>query len=173
LLKTHGPVEFEKLLADNRDSIWTLCRRMMGREDLARDAFQDCCIRVWQGLKDFRGEAKPSSWIWRIAYRSCLELLRREGRHQVEDLDAHSEGIGDRGRDQARKLEEEDARAFLLAALNPRQRALIHLYYTEEFSCEEIAEHLEIGLSSVKVGLHRARQAMSRHWDQAHGRKRV
>src|SRR5213083_3466988 len=57
--------------------IFALCFGMLGREDDARDAAQEAFIAAYRNLKNFRGEAKVSSWLHRIAVNQCLTKQRR------------------------------------------------------------------------------------------------
>lgn len=164
-----GTPSFEELLEAHESRVWTLCLRMTGSRELAQDAHQECFIRVWKGLGAFRGEAKPSTWIWRIAVRCCREILERERRLPLGgDAESLAE-LPDAAPGADRQLEKADATRFLLGFLNARERALVHLFYTQELSCEEVAEVLEMKPGAVRVALHRAREAMKAGWERAHG----
>jgi RNA polymerase sigma-70 factor, ECF subfamily len=156
---------FDELLAQGQSLVWTLCLRVCGREDLARDAFQETWLAAWRALPAFRGEAKATTWLWRIAVRACGDTLRRE-RRIPQGLDELPEVV-DETPNPADRLEREDLANWLLVVLTPRQRALVHLRYTQELSYEEIAAALEISLAAVKTGLHRARAAMRARWERA------
>jgi len=160
---------FEELLEAHEAMVWTLCLRMTGSREWAQDAHQECFIRVWRHLDAFRGEAKPSTWIWRIAVRCCRELLARERRLPLEEAEDALDLLGDPTPGADRQLERSDSARFLLTFLKPRERALVHLFYTQELSCEEIAEVLEMKPGAVRVALHRAREAMRSGWERAHG----
>jgi RNA polymerase sigma-70 factor (ECF subfamily) len=165
-----GTLSFEELLEAHEAMVWTLCLRMTGSRELAQDAHQECFIRVWRSLSAFRGEAKPSTWIWRIAVRCCRELLERERRLPL-DVDEDALGaVQDLAPGADRLVESADSTRFLLAFLKPRERALVHLFYNQELSCEEIAEVLEMKSGAVRVALHRARETMREGWERAHGR---
>jgi RNA polymerase sigma factor (sigma-70 family) len=166
-----GPPDttFEELLQAHEAMVWTLCLRMTGNRALAQDAHQETFIRVWKGLATFRGEARASTWIWRIAVRCCREQLERERRLPLVDGggDGPEPAAPGLGADVA--LERGDAARFLTGLLNPRERALVHLFYTQELSCHEVAEVLEMSPGSVRVALHRARETMKAGWNAAHG----
>src|SRR6187399_600603 len=65
--------------------IFGLCFGMLGREDDARDACQEAFIAAYRNLTNFRGEAKVSSWLHRIAVNQCLTTKRRQ-RSRAEDF---------------------------------------------------------------------------------------
>jgi RNA polymerase sigma-70 factor, ECF subfamily len=65
--------------------IFALCFGMLGREDEAGDAAQETFIAAYRNLKNFRGEARVSSWLHRIAVNQCLTVKRRQ-KSRAEDL---------------------------------------------------------------------------------------
>src|SRR5215204_2667695 len=73
--------------------IFALCFGMLGREDEARDAAQETFIAAYRNLSKFRGEAKVSSWLHRIAVNQCLTTKRRTRTRSEDFLDegAHEE----------------------------------------------------------------------------------
>lgn len=164
---------FEEILAAHEAMVWTLCLRMTGSRALAQDAHQECFLRVWRYLDSFRGEARLSTWIWRIAVRCCREQLARERRLPLEAAQDALELLPDGEADPARQAESRDTEAFLLGLLKPREKALVHLFYTQELSCEEIAQVMNMRQGAVRVALHRARETMRAGWDKAHSRPRT
>src|SRR5688500_5758179 len=71
--------------------IFALCFGMLGREDEARDAAQETFIAAYRGISNFRGEAKVSSWLHRIAVNQCLTVKRRARTRSEEYLDGANE----------------------------------------------------------------------------------
>jgi len=159
---------FHELMASHEAMVWTLCLRMTGNRALAQDAHQECFVRVWKALPAFRGEAKASTWIWRIAVRCCREVLEGERRLPLNDDEAALAALPDGTADAHQGLEKRDAAAFLLSLLKPRERAMVHLFYTQELNCEEVAEAMNMRPGAVRVALHRARECMRQGWDGAH-----
>src|SRR3954463_696355 len=75
--------------------IFALCFGMLGREDEAGDAAQETFIAAYKALANFRGEAKVSSWLHRIAVNQCLTIKRRQ-RSRAEDRMADDNGEQER-----------------------------------------------------------------------------
>src|SRR5205809_1769553 len=75
--------------------IFALCFGMLGREDDARDAAQEAFIAAYRNLKNFRGEARVSSWLHRIAVNQCLTTKRRQ-KTRSEDFLNEDDGSEDR-----------------------------------------------------------------------------
>jgi RNA polymerase sigma-70 factor (ECF subfamily) len=67
--------------------IFALCFGMLGREDDARDAAQETFISAYRNLSNFRGEARVSSWLHRIAVNQCLTTKRRKKTRSEEFID--------------------------------------------------------------------------------------
>lgn len=163
-----GTTSFDELMAAHQEMVWTLCLRMTGNRQLAEDAFQECFVRVWRSLAAFRGEARASTWIWRIAVRCCREQLERERRLPRDGEEESLAALADPAPGAEAALEERDAAEFLLGFLKPRERAIVHFFYTQELSCEEVAAAMGMRPGAVRVALHRAREAMRAGWRAAH-----
>src|SRR5688572_5320574 len=75
--------------------IFALCFGMLGREDDARDAAQETFIAAYRNISSFRGEAKVSSWLHRIAVNQCLTTKRKQ-KTRAEDFITDDEGTEER-----------------------------------------------------------------------------
>lgn len=84
------PESFNELVLRWERSIYALAYRVLGREEDARDVCQETFLRAFRGLAAFKGQAKFSSWLYRIALNLCRDAIRRERR---TPLVAVSEGI--------------------------------------------------------------------------------
>src|SRR5881394_779743 len=144
--------------------IFALCFGMLGREDEASDAAQETFIAAYRNLKNFRGEAKVSSWLHRIAVNQCLTTKRRQ-RSRAEDLiddDEASEGrffiaspLSSPGRT-AEKVERMKLVRQAVRALPADLHQVIVMKEFEEMTFQEISETLELPLSTVKSRLYTA-----------------
>ena len=86
-----GDVEsFNQLVLRWERPIYALAYRVIGREEEARDVVQETFLRAFRGIKNFRGQAKFSSWVYRIALNLCRDWIRRERRAPIQ---AAPEGI--------------------------------------------------------------------------------
>src|SRR5206468_2704836 len=79
------PNAFGEIVRRWERKIFALCFGMLGREDEASDAAQETFIAAYRNLKNFRGEAKVSSWLHRIAVNQCLTTKRR-AKSRAEDF---------------------------------------------------------------------------------------
>jgi RNA polymerase sigma-70 factor (ECF subfamily) len=148
--------------------IYGLSLRLLGREEDARDVCQETFLAAFRNLRKFRGEAKFSSWLYRIALNACHTRLRRNGSAAEQSLDAED----DNGRrfEPAAEIESltarlhRDERAMLvrraLQALPPEMRQVIVMKEYEELTFAEIAEILQVPVSTVKSRLYTGLQQM-------------
>lgn len=144
--------------------IFALCFGMLGREDDARDAAQEAFIAAYRNLKNFRGEAKVSSWLHRIAVNQCLTTKRRR-KTRAEDFMDEEDGSEDRVfvapmlNSPARKAEQAERMKLVrqaVGALPSDLREVIVMKEFEEMTFQEISDTLNLPLSTVKSRLYTA-----------------
>ncbi len=144
--------------------IFGLCFGMLGREDDARDAAQEAFIAAYRNLKNFRGEAKVSSWLHRIAVNQCLTTKRRQ-KTRAEDFLDPEDGAEERtfvaspNISPARTTEKAERVTLVrqaVGALPTDLRQVIIMKEFEEMTFQEISETLELPLSTVKSRLYTA-----------------
>jgi RNA polymerase sigma factor (sigma-70 family) len=127
-------------------------------EDLAQLAF----ISAYKGLAGFRGEAKLSSWLYRIALNTARGYLKRQARRPLstsveEQLEAGQPPVDEQsGRFPASELRNREL-AGALARLPEAQRVTLMLFYFDELSYEEIAEALRMNLNTVRTHIRRGK----------------
>lgn len=144
--------------------IFALCFGMLGREDEARDAAQETFISAYRNLANFRGEAKVSSWLHRIAVNQCLTYKRRAKTRSEEFLDTEdgSEGrvfiapMKDSPGRQAEQFERLKLVRTAVSALPTDLRQVVVMKEFEEMTFQEISDTLEVPLSTVKSRLYTA-----------------
>ena len=92
---------FNQLILRWERPIYALAYRVIGREEDARDVCQETFLRAFRALPGFKGQAKFSSWLYRIALNLCRDWIRRQRRTPVlqlpEDVDADRAGAAERG----------------------------------------------------------------------------
>ena len=144
--------------------IFTLTYGMLGREEDARDATQETFLAAFKGLRAFRGEAKVSSWLHRIAINQCITKQRRakvRSESALEDEEDRNSGQFAAPVDllPARVAEGQERIAAVRRAVNSLPtdlRQVIVMKEFEELTFRQIAEVLELPLSTVKSRLYTA-----------------
>ena len=144
--------------------IFALCFGMLGREDEARDAAQETFIAAYRNLSNFRGEAKVSSWLHRIAVNQCLTVKRRAKTRSEDFLDDESGEdekifVAPANRSPARTTEQIERLTLVrqaVGSLPSDLRQVVVMKEFEEMTFQEISDTLELPLSTVKSRLYTA-----------------
>ena len=135
--------------------VYRTALRMLGNPTEAEDAAQDAFVQAWQALPTFRKDSSVSTWLYRIVTNRCLNLL--QARRELEVLPA-TEVAAVGGVEQT-----VETNAMLVALrtaierMTPEQRVTFVLREFEGLRYDEIAEVLDVSVSSVKGRLNRAR----------------
>ena len=144
--------------------IFVLAFGMLGREDDARDATQETFLAAFRNLRAFRGEAKVSSWLHRIAINQCISRQRRAKVRSESALDDEEEKhaanlAAPLHYSPARVVEERQTNAAVRRAVNSlplELRQVVVMKEFEELTFKEIADVLDLPLSTVKSRLYTA-----------------
>ncbi len=159
-----NPEAFGEIVRRWERKIFALCFGMLQREDEAKDAAQETFIAAFRNLKNFRGEAKVSSWLHRIAVNQCLTTKRRTKTRSEDFLD-DDEMAEDRTfiapsfLSPARIAEKAERTALIrqaVGSLPTELRQIIIMKEFEEMTFQQISETLEMPLSTVKSRLYTA-----------------
>ena len=155
---------FERLVEATYRDTFTLAVRLTGNEEDARDVTQEAYLRAYRGLSRFRGDARFSTWMYRVTANCAATYLGRRNRHRHEQLPEAGELVDLRTDvDPELRADAADTRDRLLEALDslaPKLRAVIVLRDVYELSHDAIAEELGISTTAAKVRLHRARHKL-------------
>ena len=168
---------FNQLILRWERPIYALAYRTIGREEDARDVCQETFLRAFRALPGFRGQAKFSSWIYRIALNLCRDWARRERRTPVvqppENVDlielaaavGPSESIEDlvARRDLMRAVE------AAMTVLPEEQRTAIILKEYHGLTFQEIADLVGCPLSTVKTRLYQGLTVVRRELEKNRG----
>lgn len=145
---------FDSIVTEYQDRVYRLALAMLNDPALAEDAAQESFVRIWKGLKGFRGEAALSTWIYAVTRNTCLNVISAE-RSRPAILPEREPACPAPAPARARI----DV-AALLEQLPERYRQVVRLYYLEEKSYEEVSKMLELPMGTVKTFLHRARREL-------------
>lgn len=168
LAVSENPEAFGEIVNRWERKIFALCYGMLGREDEAKDAAQEAFINAYRNLVKFRGDAKVSSWLHRIAVNQCLTKKRREKTRSETFLDEEKNEeekffVAPENQTPSHKFESnEKTRAVrqVISSLPEDLRQIVVMKEFEEMTFQEIAETLELPLSTVKSRLYTALKQM-------------
>jgi RNA polymerase sigma-70 factor (ECF subfamily) len=162
------PRAFEQIVALYKDRVFAMAYRLMGNRDDAEDQAQEVFLKVYRGIKELDDPVTLTAWIYRITTNTCFDALSKQKRRPTTTplTPADAEGNEQPRYADKRSPSPEDVvlrreiRVCLeqtLAQLDAMGRAAIILRDIEDRSYQEVAEILSIGLSAVKMRIHRAR----------------
>ena len=154
-----------ELVEATHREVYTLCLRILGDPDDAAEATQDTYLKIWRGLRGFRGDAMFTTWLYRVATNAAISKYRgRKGRR------AHESGGDDETLAQvpSRVSVETEAGARMevraletaLARLPRLYREAVVLRDVYGYSINEVASQLKISETAAKVRVHRGRKKL-------------
>jgi len=157
---------FTELVDRHKDLVFALIARTVQDRSRAEDLAQEVFLRVHRGLPYFRGEARLSTWIYRIVANVCLQDHAR-GAPTVSldallDRPSPRSAVPSASDRQFSELELRDRLEKAIARLPANYRLVVAAHYLQGIQYEELAEALELPLGTVKTQLHRAKQQLRR-----------
>jgi len=155
---------FSILIDRYKNLVFTLCYRIIKDKEYAEEAAQDTFLKVYKSLAKFKGEAKFSSWIYRIAYNTSLDKLKSIKRHSDSvssiNIDEYEFADMDSTMDILENNEFKSQIKSSIKKLDKEEAFILTLYYYEDMSMQEIADITGHKANSIKVKIHRSRQKL-------------
>src|SRR5687768_627103 len=166
---------FNQLVLRWERPIYALAYRVIGREEDARDVAQETFLRAFRALKGFKGQAKFSSWLYRITLNLCRDWMRRERRTPVSQppegvdiIEMAGEGTPSESiEDLVSRHELGRVVGKAMALLPEEQRTAIILKEYHGLTFQEIADLLDCPLSTVKTRLYQGLSVLRRQLHDA------
>src|SRR5688500_6052116 len=145
--------DFIKAIRDHEHILHKVCNMYMHDKTDREDLFQEIVLNAWKGIKQFRQEAKFSTWLYRVALNAAITMFKKERKHaavlqrQIEYNPVHEENDTEDQHIALRKAVDE---------LSNIEKALVMLYF-EDYSHQEMATITGITVNNVAVKLNRIR----------------
>jgi RNA polymerase sigma factor (sigma-70 family) len=164
----HGDTQFEEVIREHQDFVFRTLVRLTGSREHLDDLAQEVFLRLYRGLESFRGEAKMTTYLYRITLNVAQDEWKRRKKEQAcTSFDDPDEGWEERlpnaGGDAERILSGKQMMAGLeraLGELSEVERQVIVMFHQEELTYEKIAEVLSLPLNTVRTHLHRGRKRL-------------
>jgi RNA polymerase sigma-70 factor (ECF subfamily) len=162
---------FNQLVLRWERSIYALAYRTLGRDEDARDVCQETFLRAYRGLQAFKGQAKFSSWLYRIALNLCRDAMRRERRAPLvavpegidpTELAAQQPSLAPSVEDLVAQAELGRHVAAVMRRLPEDQRTAILLKEYHGLTFQEIAEVTGCPLSTAKTRVYQGLTVLRR-----------
>ena len=143
--------DLERVVHEYQDALMRYCTGLLGSQQDAQDAVQTTFIKAWEKRQSLRNDKALKSWLYRIAYRASIDLLRRRPAETElsDDLEAPEKDSG-----LSEALEE------ALNALKPLDRAILEERLLEEMSYEEISRIHRLPQTTIRARVSRAKKRL-------------
>lgn len=157
---------FTQLVRRHEDAVFNMSYRMLSHREDARDVCQEIFLTVFQRIREFRGESRFGTWIFRIAVNRCRDELRRRKtvkhtRPIALDPESSTPAREPSPEAVARGKELEEIVSGCIAAMPDDLREMIVLRDVQDLAYEEIAHVLDMPLGTVRSRLSRARSCLA------------
>jgi RNA polymerase sigma-70 factor (ECF subfamily) len=155
---------FAYLVDSYKDMVFSLAYKMTKNKEESEEVSQDTFIKAYKNLNKFKGESKFSTWLYRIAYHTSLDQIKKNKNNnatfeihevtlnQIQSADDILQGI--ERKERAKIMDE------CLLRLPEEERSILWMFYYDELSLKEIVEVTLLSEANVKVKLHRARKRL-------------
>lgn len=142
--------DFIKTIQQNQQIIFKVCNMYMDTKADREDLFQEILLNAWKGIKNFKGDSKFSTWLYRVALNTAISFFKKD-RKQQQAFEAgrisYQEGSDN-------QLEQIEAMNKAISELSAIDKALVMLYL-ENYSHQQIAEVMGITANNVGVKMSR------------------
>lgn len=150
--------EFSKLIKDNQGLIIKVSRLYTNNEEDEKDLFQEIVLQLWRSYDTFKGDAKISTWMYRVALNTAITLFRKKTRSpQTDELqDFHFKGFIE---DDSEKQQQISLLYKVIKMLPNVERAIV-MMYLDDLPYKEIAENLGITEVNARVKMNRLKKTL-------------
>lgn len=157
--------DFESIVKQHQKRVYALCLRMAGNHADADCLTQEAFMKAYKNMGRFRGNADMGTWLWRIAYNTCIDFAKESSRHRdtlnavqnrVETAHGEDASVG------AELGERRDAVWQTLGQLDPEDRAVITLTVMEGVSHKEAGEILGMPAGTVSWRVAETKKVLAR-----------
>ncbi len=152
--KAYDKAAFKELVRVYAPALMSVCVRYMGDRHFAEDMLQESYIRIFKNILQYEEKGSFKSWLYRIAATTCLKELRKK---QIT-IDVEISDYKEFGVNEPFMLPDESGIMKIIEELPLLYRLVFNLYIIEGYSHQEIAEMMDIGESTSRTQLTRARK---------------
>ncbi|MEP1489302.1 MAG: sigma-70 family RNA polymerase sigma factor [Algibacter sp.] len=156
---------FSVLVDRYKDLVFTLTIRMLKNREEAEEVSQDTFIKVYKSLSKFKGDSKFSTWIYKVAYNTSLDRIKKNKKHfndvEINEFTEHHLKTIDNVLSNLEQQEYNKAIKDCIALLPNEDSFLLTLYYFEELSLDEISKIVDLTNNNVKVKIFRSRKKLA------------
>lgn len=158
---------FNEVIRLYSEPLYWQIRRMVESHDDASDILQNTFMKAWMSIENFRGDAKLSTWLYKIAYNESITFLSKERKRlnlSLDDEESHLANLIE-----ADKWVDGDELALKLrkaiATLPEKQRIVFNMKYFDEMKYEQISEVLGTSVGALKASYHLAVKKIENYFE--------
>lgn len=162
-VKRGNTADFSLLIKRYKDRAYSLLKRMLKNEMDAEEVLQDCFLKAYNSLKDFRQESLFSTWFYRIVYNTAITTLNSSKRKIEQEMTSIDEHFDLSTYDNEIYSSSESRHDYIIKMVEklPVRNALVTiLFYVDGLSLNEISKVMGTSLVNTKVLLHRSRNSL-------------
>ncbi len=153
-------VALEQLYRYTHSSVYSFALSILKNTHDAEDVLHDCYIAIWNGAGNYRSQGKPLAWIMTITRNLCLQQIRKHQKTEDIPQDEWERHLFDNGE---LTMEDKSVLSACMALLSEQERQIVTLHAVSGFKYREIAEFLDLPLSTVLSKYHRAIKRLKQH----------
>jgi RNA polymerase sigma factor (sigma-70 family) len=171
LFQNGNEASFNELVARYQEKVYWIARRFVNNHDQADDIVQEVFIKVFNALKDFRGQSGVYTWLYRITVNVALNFLRKQRIRDFIRIDEFFETADDESERPDAKFEKDEQQKLIeeaIAKLPEKQKAVFILRYHEELTYEEISLILKTSIGGLKANYFHAVKKIGEYVKSAH-----
>ena len=155
---------FGELVDRYQNFIFSIALRIVKHREDAEEVAQDSFIKAFDSLSMYRGEAKFSTWLYRIVYHKSLDRIKKNKREQTfilnEEVTSDTLEVMENGLNLMLEQERKEIINRCIAKLNEKDAALIEFYYFKQMTIKEIAQITGLTEDNIKITLYRSRKQL-------------
>ncbi len=153
---------YQKLVDKYQGRVFTLCFRILRNREEAEEVAQDVFVKGFHQLKKLKNPSKFAGWLLRIAYTVAIDRTRKKRIHTSELGGVPEHYVEEKHTPlvKAMRASRSELLKKAIDTLDPKEAAVITLYYLEDLPVKEIAEVTKMSIANVKVTLFRARKEL-------------
>ena len=149
--------EFTRIVEEYRSTVYTVCFMFSKDNDEVEDLFQEVLINMWKGYASFRGQSSLKTWVWRVAFNTCISLDRKKKQKKTVPLEMDINLFKDTDDDSLQIQQLYDR----IHRLKPFDRAIV-LLWLEGITYDEIAAIVGLTVKNVSVRLYRIKEELKK-----------
>ena len=160
-----GDVNAFSFLVDNyKNMVFSLAFKMTKSREEAEEVSQDTFIKAYKNLSKFKGDSKFSTWLYRIAYHTSLDAIKKNknttNTYDINEVTFNQKKAVEHILEGIERKERAELMEVCLQKMADEERSIIWMFYYDELSLKEIIEVTGLQEANIKVKLHRARKKL-------------